>query len=211
MHRSCLLPSCDCGCWVSRSRCSRRRATCISAWIISPLPSDELVRAKQVKSLQRNFQGYSTHAEHDLIGLGVSAIGKVGETYSQSFKTLPEYYAAIDSGHLPVQRGVRLSADDVIRRTVIQELMCHEVIDCAAIGRRYDIDFKRYFSSELRAAAGAAGARLDLCAFRMHRCDGRGPSADAHGRHGVRRISFGAHRRLFFKGGLSRRGACAPG
>jgi oxygen-independent coproporphyrinogen-3 oxidase len=113
------------------------------------LPGDELVRAKRERSLQRNFQGYSTHAEHDLVGLGVSAIGKVGNSYAQNFKTLPEYYAAIDSGRLAIQRGVRLSPDDMIRRAVIQELMCHELIDCAAIGRRFGIDFKRYFSREL--------------------------------------------------------------
>ncbi|MEP7242057.1 MAG: oxygen-independent coproporphyrinogen III oxidase [Gammaproteobacteria bacterium] len=113
------------------------------------LPTDELVNAKRDKSLQRNFQGYSTHADHDLIGLGVSAIGKVGNTYSQNFKTLPEYGAAIDSGRLPVQRGVQLSDDDLIRRAVIQELMCHEIIDCAQIGKRFGVDFKRYFRVEI--------------------------------------------------------------
>jgi oxygen-independent coproporphyrinogen III oxidase len=113
------------------------------------LPTDELVRAKRERSLQRNFQGYSTHADADLIGLGLSSIGKVGDAYVQNFKTLPEYYAALDSGRLPVQRGVKLTKDDLIRRAVIQELMCHELIDCAAIGARFDIDFKRYFSREL--------------------------------------------------------------
>jgi len=113
------------------------------------LPGDELVRAKRERSLQRNFQGYSTHAEHDLVGLGVSSIGKVGNSYAQNFKTLPEYYAAIDAGRLAIQRGVRLMPDDLIRGAVIQELMCHELIDCAAIGRRFGIPFKRYFSREL--------------------------------------------------------------
>ena len=113
------------------------------------LPDDELVRAKHQRSLQRNFQGYSTHADQDLIGLGVSAIGKVGDSYSQNLKSLPDYYAAIDAGHLPVQRGILLTEDDRIRRTVIQELMCHELVDCVAISRRFDIDFKRYFSPEI--------------------------------------------------------------
>lgn len=113
------------------------------------LPEDELVRAKRNRSLQRNFQGYSTHADQDLIGLGVSAISKVGDSYSQNFKSLPEYYAAIDAGHLPVQRGILLTEDDQIRRAVIQELMCHELIDCAAMSARLDIDFKRYFRREL--------------------------------------------------------------
>jgi oxygen-independent coproporphyrinogen-3 oxidase len=113
------------------------------------LPDDELVQAKDRRSLQRNFQGYSTHADQDLIGLGVSAIGKVGESYSQNFKSLPDYYAAIDAGHLPVQRGILLTEDDRIRRAVIQELMCHELIDCAAIGGRFGIDFTQYFGAEI--------------------------------------------------------------
>jgi oxygen-independent coproporphyrinogen-3 oxidase len=113
------------------------------------LPTDELARAKRNRSLHRNFQGYSTHADQDLIGLGVSAIGKVGDSYSQNFKTLPDYYAAVDAGHLPVQRGIELSEDDRIRRAVIQELMCHELVDCGAIGKQFGIDFKRYFGKEL--------------------------------------------------------------
>jgi oxygen-independent coproporphyrinogen-3 oxidase len=113
------------------------------------LPGDELVRAKEQKTLHRNFQGYSTRAHCDLIGLGVSAIGKVGDTYAQNYKLLPEYYVALDSGRLPVQRGVRLDADDRVRRAVIQELMCHESVDTAAIGWQFGIDFKRYFSAEL--------------------------------------------------------------
>jgi oxygen-independent coproporphyrinogen-3 oxidase len=113
------------------------------------LPTDELAHAKRDRSLHRNFQGYSTHADQDLIGLGVSAIGKVGDSYSQNFKTLPEYYAAIDAGHLPVQRGIELTEDDCIRRAVIQELMCHELVDPVAIGRRFGINFKRYFGREL--------------------------------------------------------------
>jgi oxygen-independent coproporphyrinogen III oxidase len=101
------------------------------------------------RTLQRNFQGYSTHADQDLIGLGVSAIGKVGDSYSQNFKTLPDYYAAVDAGYLPVQRGIALIEDDLIRRAVIQELMCHEFVDCGELGTRFGIDFKRYFRSEL--------------------------------------------------------------
>jgi oxygen-independent coproporphyrinogen-3 oxidase len=113
------------------------------------LPGDELALAKRDRSLHRNFQGYSTHADQDLIGLGVSAIGKVGDSYSQNFKTLPDYYAALDSGHLPVQRGLELTEDDRIRRAVIQELMCHEIVDCAALGRQFGIDFRHYFGREL--------------------------------------------------------------
>jgi oxygen-independent coproporphyrinogen-3 oxidase len=113
------------------------------------LPEDELVRAKGAGTLHRNFQGYSTRAQCDLIGLGVSSIGKVGNTYAQNCKLLPDYYAAIDAGRLPVQRGIRLSPDDLVRRAVIQQLMCHERIDCEALGRQLGIDFGRYFSAEL--------------------------------------------------------------
>jgi oxygen-independent coproporphyrinogen-3 oxidase len=124
------------------------------------LPDDELVRAKKAGTLQRNFQGYSTHADQDLIGLGVSSIGKVGQTYSQNFKSLPDYYAAVEAGYLPVQRGIQLTDDDVIRRSVIQQLMCHECIDCAAIGRAFGIDFKRYFSVELERLQELQGMGL---------------------------------------------------
>ncbi len=119
------------------------------------LPDDELVQAKERRSLQRNFQGYSTHADHDLIGLGVSSISKVGDTYSQSFKTLPEYSRQIDGGWLPVQRGVQLTRDDVIRRAVIRGAHVRELIDCAATGpalrHRLQAVFHRRSSSACRS------------------------------------------------------------
>src|SRR4029079_19044000 len=96
------------------------------------LPDDELARAKRTRTLHRNFQGYSTRALYDLVALGASAIGKVGQSYAQNYKQLPDYYAANDAGRLSVQRGVRLSADDRIRAAVIQELMCHEEVELAA-------------------------------------------------------------------------------
>ncbi len=113
------------------------------------LPTDELVRAQNQGHLHRNFQGYSTRAHCDLIGLGVSSIGKIGDAYAQNAKTLSEYYAALDQGRLPVQRGVELNADDRLRREVIQQLMCHGVVDRPAIGARFGIDFDRYFAREL--------------------------------------------------------------
>jgi oxygen-independent coproporphyrinogen-3 oxidase len=113
------------------------------------LPGDELVRAKAQRTLHRNFQGYSTRAHCDLVGLGVSAISKVGDAYAQNCKLLPDYYAAIDAGHLAVQRGVRLNEDDRVRAAVIQELMCHESVDAAAIEHEFGIDFQRYFAREL--------------------------------------------------------------
>ena len=113
------------------------------------LPDDELTLARANGTLQRNFQGYSTHAECDLIGLGVSAIGKVGDTYSQSVKELSQYYARIDQGLLPIHRGYRLNADDQLRREVISDLMCHGRIDFASIEARHSICFKSYFAEAL--------------------------------------------------------------
>ena len=113
------------------------------------LPDDELALARADGTLQRNFQGYSTFAECDLIGLGVSAIGKVGDTYSQSVKELSQYYARLDQGLLPVHRGYRLNADDQLRRDVISDLMCHVRIDFASIEARHNIRFKEYFAEAL--------------------------------------------------------------
>ncbi|WP_434610575.1 oxygen-independent coproporphyrinogen III oxidase [Pseudomonas sp. R1-7] len=113
------------------------------------LPDDELVRARAEGSLQRNFQGYSTHADCDLIGLGVSSIGKIGDSYSQNVKELSQYYARLDEGVLPVQRGYRLSDDDRLRREVISELMCHGRIDFGRIEAAHGIRFADYFGEAL--------------------------------------------------------------
>jgi oxygen-independent coproporphyrinogen III oxidase len=113
------------------------------------LPDDELVHAQKDGTLHRNFQGYSTRAECDLVALGVSSIGKLGNTYSQNAKTLPEYYAALDLGRLPVQRGIALNQDDVIRREVIQQIMCQGFVDFAELGKRFDLQFDDYFAAEL--------------------------------------------------------------
>ncbi|MDD1979757.1 MULTISPECIES: oxygen-independent coproporphyrinogen III oxidase [Pseudomonas] len=113
------------------------------------LPDDELALAQANGTLQRNFQGYSTHADCDLIGLGVSAIGKVGDSYSQSVKLLSQYYAWLDQGLLPVQRGYRLNADDQLRRDVINALMCHGRIDFGAFEAAHGICFTDYFADAL--------------------------------------------------------------
>ena len=117
------------------------------------LPGDELVHAQRNGTLQRNFQGYSTRAECDLIGLGVSSIAKVGDAYAQNAKTLREYYAAIDAGRLAVQRGVALSADDRLRRDVIQRLMCATRLEFAAVEAAHAVRFEEYFAAELAALA----------------------------------------------------------
>src|SRR5678815_5609040 len=112
-------------------------------------PSDDLAQAQDTGTLQRNFQGYSTHGDCDLIGLGMSSISHVGATFSQNARDLPTYYAALDAGRLPVVRGLMLDQDDFIRADAIQHLMCHGFLDIAAFERRHQLDFNEYFADEL--------------------------------------------------------------
>ncbi|HEY5604010.1 MAG TPA: oxygen-independent coproporphyrinogen III oxidase [Gammaproteobacteria bacterium] len=113
-------------------------------------PDDELAVAQREGKLYRNFQGYSTHADCDLIAMGITAIGKVGNTFSQNVKTLDQYYACIDAGHLPVYRGLALSDDDLLRQQVISELICHFGLRIPAIEQAYGVVFADYFATELR-------------------------------------------------------------
>jgi oxygen-independent coproporphyrinogen-3 oxidase len=112
-------------------------------------PDDELAIAQQNGTLHRNFQGYTTHADCDLVAMGVSSISSVAECYSQNAKTLDEYYAAIDAGHLPVIRGITLDDDDVLRRYIIQQLACHFSLDFTQIERLFNLNFAEYFAREL--------------------------------------------------------------
>ncbi|MBL8385695.1 MAG: oxygen-independent coproporphyrinogen III oxidase [Burkholderiales bacterium] len=112
-------------------------------------PDDELAQALRSGRLHRNFQGYTTQSECDLIALGVSAIGKVGPVYSQNVRTLDEYYDCLDQGRLPVTRGIELNADDLVRRTVIMALMCQGQVDFESIAIAHLIDFREYFAPEL--------------------------------------------------------------
>ncbi|MFA7280216.1 MAG: oxygen-independent coproporphyrinogen III oxidase [Sterolibacterium sp.] len=114
-------------------------------------PDDELAVAQRQGRLHRNFQGYSTHAEADLMAFGVSSISKVGPTYCQNVKTLDEYYDSLDRGILPVVRGIELVADDLLRRSIIQALMCHFVLSIESIEIAHLIDFASYFAPELAA------------------------------------------------------------
>jgi len=113
------------------------------------LAQDSLAVAKRQGRLHRNFQGYSTQADSDLIALGVSSIGKVGATYSQNAKTMDEYCALLDQGHFPVVRGLALTRDDLIRRSVIMALMCQGHLEFEAINLAWLIDFKTMFAPEL--------------------------------------------------------------
>jgi oxygen-independent coproporphyrinogen-3 oxidase len=108
-----------------------------------------LAIAQREGRLHRNFQGYSTHSDCDLVALGVSAIGKIGATYSQNFRDLENYYGALDKDQLPIMRGMELNRDDEIRRAIIQDLMCHFELNKAALNARYQIDFDAYFAVEL--------------------------------------------------------------
>jgi oxygen-independent coproporphyrinogen-3 oxidase len=113
------------------------------------LPDDELVHAQETGTLQRNFMGYTTHTGCDLIGLGVSAVSHVGESFSQNFRELRKWEAAIGAGRLPVWRGLALSDDDRVRAAVIGQLMCQGRIDVDAIEECFGIDFLAYFGASL--------------------------------------------------------------
>jgi oxygen-independent coproporphyrinogen III oxidase len=113
------------------------------------LPEDPLAVAKRRGRLHRNFQGYSTQPDCDLIGLGVSAIGRVGTTYSQNAKTLDEYQDALQQGRLPVVRGLALTRDDLLRRSVIMALMCQGRVEFESIEVAHLVDFRQVFASEI--------------------------------------------------------------
>lgn len=117
------------------------------------LPDDDLAVAQRRGRLHRNFQGYSTHADCDLMAFGVSSIGKIGATYSQNVKVLEEYESLLEAGHLPVERGIALSKDDLLRRSVIQSLMCQFDLSFQPVEITYLIDFPSYFAIELQELA----------------------------------------------------------
>jgi oxygen-independent coproporphyrinogen-3 oxidase len=112
------------------------------------LPGDTLAQASQDGTLHRSFQGYTTHANRDLVSFGVSAIGQVGDLYVQNHKSLPDYEAAIASGALPSYRGTSMSRDDHIRKEVINQIMCHGFVDIPAVETQNVIQFDEYFSKE---------------------------------------------------------------
>jgi len=147
------------------------------------LPGDELVRAQEQGSLQRNFQGYSTHAECDLVGLGVSSIGSVGDCYAQNARDLAGYYAMIDAGHLAVQRGLTLTPDDQLRRELIQQIMCHGSLEFDAVEARHGFDFAERFPAELERLGQLARDGLVTL-------DDRGLVVTARGRLLIRHVAM---------------------
>jgi len=123
-------------------------------------PDDELAIAQKEGKLHRNFQGYSTQAECDLLAFGISSIGKVDDCYSQNVRTLDEYYAALDQGHLPVLIGLQLNPDDLLRRELIGELMCQFALNTESFANAHHIDFSSYFKVELEELKGLEDAGL---------------------------------------------------
>jgi oxygen-independent coproporphyrinogen-3 oxidase len=147
------------------------------------LPDDDLATAQARGGLHRNFMGYTTHADSDLVGLGVSAISHIGNTFSQNPRDLPGWGFALDEGRLPVFRGLNLSEDDQLRADLIQALMCQGEIPVAALERRYDMQFDSYF-------AGALDRLAPLEADGLVRRDGGRIFATSQGRLLLRNIAM---------------------
>ncbi len=112
-------------------------------------PDDELTLAQQDGTLQRNFQGYSTRGDCDIIGMGMSAIGRVCDNYSQNARTLEDYYSILDAGKLPLERGIELEPDDLLRREIITRLMCDFRLDFRSLEKRRHFTFQQHFHDEL--------------------------------------------------------------
>ena len=113
------------------------------------LPEDDLAIASQNGTLHRNFQGYSTHAECDIVGMGITAISSIAECYSQNVRTLEEYDYKLKGNRIPIFKGIKLTEDDTLRREVIMQLICQFKLNYSKIEDHYAIDFRRYFCSEL--------------------------------------------------------------
>lgn len=112
-------------------------------------PQDDLAIALREGWLQRNFQGYSTYADSDLLAIGVSSIGKIGSTYEQNEKDIDAYYQALDEGRLPIMRGYQLNQDDLLRRNIIQDLMCRFALDFSVYEQAFNLQFEQYFQAEM--------------------------------------------------------------
>ena len=114
------------------------------------LPDDELVLARENGTLQRNFQGYSTHRQCDLVALGVSGIGGIGNMFAQNSVSTIEYEDIIERGELPIKKGLLVDDDDLIRAAVIQDLMCYDNLSFDDFSEKHGIDFRDYFAEEVK-------------------------------------------------------------
>jgi oxygen-independent coproporphyrinogen-3 oxidase len=120
------------------------------------LPDDELVLARRDGTLQRNFQGYSTHRHCDLVSIGVSSISHIGNVYAQNSVTTMEYETRLESDELPIIKGLAVDDDDLLRAEVIQALMCYDALDYDDFGKKHDVDFRQYFAAEIERLAPLA-------------------------------------------------------
>jgi oxygen-independent coproporphyrinogen-3 oxidase len=148
------------------------------------LPDDELALAAEARVLHRNFMGYTTRPAPDQIGLGVTAIGDVAGAYAQNTKKLSTYYACLDNGRLPIERGLVLALEDKLRRRVITQLMCNFSVSARAIAREFGVDFGRHFAAALDALARPDGP----AGFGFVRLDPEGVEVLPEGRRFVRNI-----------------------
>ena len=146
-------------------------------------PGDELALVQRSGRLHRNFQGYTTQPECDLLGLGVSAISKIGPTYSQNIAVLEDYYDCLEQQRLPVARGIELTQDDIVRRAVIMGLMCQGIVTMESIAIAHLIDFKAYFGRELHELESFAEAGLVTL-------EGESVSVTPQGRYFLRAIAM---------------------
>lgn len=115
------------------------------------LPDDELAKLQRNGKLHRNFQGYATHGNCELLAFGVSAINAMGNVFAQNYKDIDSYQKALNEGHLPINKGIALTQDDLIRQSVIRELICHFTLEFDKVDDEWGIDSRQYFSSELDA------------------------------------------------------------
>ena len=124
------------------------------------LPDDELVLARRDGTLQRNFQGYSTHRHCDLVSIGVSSISNIGNVYAQNSVTTMEYEARLENDDLPIIKGLAVDDDDLLRAEVIQALMCYDALNFDDFGKQHDVDFREYFAPEIERLAPLAEDEL---------------------------------------------------
>ena len=160
---NCRLPSSGWRCSVARSPAFWDRGYAYIGMDHFALHDDALAVAQRAGRLHRNFQGYSTQPDCDLIGLGVSAIGRIGGSYYQNAKTLPEYYEALDEGRLPVVRGIESTPEDLLRRDVIMALMCQGRVDFEAIERVHSNRMRDHFAAEFERLKILEAAGLVEC------------------------------------------------
>jgi len=144
-------------------------------------PDDELAIAQREGTLQRNFQGYSTHADCDLVAFGVTSISQIGNTYCQNVKSIDDYRRLLKEGKIPVEKGVVIDADDLIRKQVIKSLICHYQLSYQTIKQKFDIDCETYFEQEL-------GELKTMAHDGLVEVDREGISVTARGRLFIRNI-----------------------